>query len=373
VSACIASPAEHRASPRSARPDKENVLRTAIPLLVVLSTLALPARGATLTLANGDLLHGEIVEQTEASLVLEHPQLGLLEITRSALGKAAPPSRPAETKCEASPAQATGPAPASGVAEPQMPPRPRDDADPDEEGAGEGEESGLFGTRLLRGWTSRFGAGITGSAGGFEDTKLNLLFNTRIRDEKRRWEFDSAYFFNVTPKRENQTSTISKNQAFVSLRRDWLFPDAERWRKWFAFAQTRWDFDEFQPWEHRIAVNGGPGYHLIDTEKWQLKLRLGVGGSASFGGFDDVIPELMGGFDLKWTPHAVHAFSTRNELYFDMLGPGRWRTVQSFAWDIDISGGWGLGFRLAALYKFDTESTGRANDLTYLSSLTYDF
>jgi Protein of unknown function, DUF481 len=199
-----------------------------------------------------------------------------------------------------------------------------------------------------------------------------VLFKTGTADERRRWIFDSSYFLNVTPGRDQENERVSKNQALVLLRRDALAL-VEDWPKLFLFTQGRYQFDEFQPWEHRASAHLGPGCPVIDGKAWKLILRLGFGGSYAWGEVGRLQPEGLAAFDVEWRVNSWNSVSWRNEIILDLADTGTTRTIQSFDWSIDLSEGAGLGFKLGLLYKYDTQSEGKANDLIYLGSLTYDF
>jgi len=51
-----------------------------ISVVVCLSALPLSAAADTVELTNGDLLHGTITEQTDQTVVIEHPVLGRVEL-----------------------------------------------------------------------------------------------------------------------------------------------------------------------------------------------------------------------------------------------------------------------------------------------------
>lgn len=318
-----------------------------------------PAAADTIRLANGNEITGEIVDSDEGRVVFDHPQLGTLEIARAGIAQV---RRAEDAGSEA----------ASASADPsEIEYQEREDGDDSEEE--EQQHDGLFGTRILEGWDSSIGIGLTGSAGGFEDTKLSVLAATSIENERRIWSFDSAYFFNVTPKRDGQDEKVSKNQGWVQLRRAWLFADSEHFKKWFVLAQSRYDVDRFQPWRHRIGAHAGPGYNLVDSRKWQVRPMLGFGASYDFGTIDGASPELMLGFDVEWNPTSWNSVTFNNQLFVDVTDKTNHRTNQTLDWRIDVSRGLGLGLRLSALYKFDSESEGKANDLTYLTALDYTF
>ena len=319
----------------------------------------------SVTLRNGDVLHGELIEKKGDTLIFQHPQLGRLTID---LAKTGVPDREAgETETIAG---------SSG----QLPESPEAKAEEErlrtEEGAFDGllkPKPGLFGTRFLRGWKNTFGVGLTGSEGGFEDTKLSLAFRTEIEDRKRSWDFDSAYFLNLSPQARDQGSQITKDQAFAQLRRRWYFPDTQLWTRFFAVARTRYDFDQFQPWKHRIAASAGPGLFLLRTERWQLPINVGLGFSSTFGRVNRTAPEATFGVDFDWRLTSWAKLRNSNQFFWNLLRTEEFRTVQSIGINFEPEKFAGVGFGVSFLYRFDTESRGRENDLTYVSSLTYGF
>lgn len=345
---------------------------------IVCAPLAV-ASAETITLTNGDRLNGELVERTDTRIVFLHPQLGRLEL-RSGQVLALRPSEPVPTA-------GAGGLPNAPAAEESAEGRSGEQQAPGEEAPEEEQgtsakgrwswfdpKSGLFGTPILRGWDNRLGLGLSGSQGGFEDTKLNVIFRTGTRDERRAWIFDGSYFLNVTPPQtDDQDQRVSKNQALVLLRRDWLRTPLEGWPRLFAFAQGRYQYDQFQPWLHRPAGHAGPGYRLVDNERWRLPVRLGLGVSHAFGQTDRTQFEGMLGFDVELRLNHWNTVTWRNEFVLDLLDARNFRNIESLDWYVDLSEGAGLGFKIGLLYKYDTESVGKVNDLTYLGSLTYDF
>ena len=319
---------------------------------MISSLLESPARALdSITLENGDVLTGEIVERADEYVVLDHPQLGPLKI-------------PVE--------ETLTPGRGSGVtqlmAESTMPVK---QARTDEESEAPAR-GGLFGTRILRGWDSNFGAGLSGSLGGLDDTKLNLSFKTEIEDPRRQWDFDSAYFLNLTPKGEDDAD-ITKDQGFAQLRRNWFFPDSKRWKRTFVVVRIRYDYNQFQPWQHRLAASGGPGYFFLRSDTWQLSANAGVGFSSTFSEQTDTNPEATVGFDLTWNQNSWSRLTTSNQFFLDLSDTDKYRTVQSMFYEIDPGKTGGVGFSFGLLYQHDTESEGKENDLTYLASLTYGF
>ena len=127
--------------------------RPRFPVLAVLLIL-LPAHGWTATetfdLANGDKVSGEVVARTADEIVIEHPALGRITVPVESL---APPPDPTP---------------------------------------------GLFGTRLLRGWTKAFDLGISGSQGNTDENAVRLGLRLRELTDDRRWKVNGAYKISTT-------------------------------------------------------------------------------------------------------------------------------------------------------------------------------
>jgi hypothetical protein len=325
------------------------------PLVLVFSLFFVSAGPAlaldAITLKNGDVIHGEVVERGRGQVVIEHPQLGRLTLDVDETEISDRDKDMTETVADS-----------GGVA-------------PGEAQQGRSRASrGLFGTKILRGWKNTFGAGLTGSEGGFEDTKLSISFKTEIEDRKRRWDFDAVYFLNLSPQdEESKDQTITKDQGFVQLRRKWFFPDSERWKRSFVVARTRYDYDQFQQWKHRIAASTGPGYFLLRNDRWELPINVGLGFSSIFGDLDDTAPEATLGFDVSWRVTNWASLNTSNQIFLDLQDTDQFRTVQDLRINIEPKEFAGVGFGFGILYRFDSQSDGRENDVTYVSSLTYGF
>jgi RNase P/RNase MRP subunit p29 len=87
------------------------------------------------------------------------------------------------------------------------------------------------------------------------------------------------------------------NKLTVGLGRDWIYPESV----WFWFALGRFDYDEFESWKQRANAQTGPGYHLIESEDMTLDMRLGLGARREWGS-ENNNPKLeaLTGADFQW-------------------------------------------------------------------------
>lgn len=210
-------------------------------------------------LADGDVLHGTVVEQTEDHVVLEHRVLGRLTIPRDEIVSLVVGAPPAAT-----PGDRGMPLEAGGKE-----PKPKED----------------------KGWKVHVDLALFASAGKSDEQTLRLGGEVNRDTVDRRFELDIAYYLAVT-EGEKTDSELS-----TGVRHDWLIPDS----RWFYFAQGRYDYDEFESWEHRVAAHVGPGYNLIERDALKLNVRAGMGTRREVGSEnDDWKPEAIVGGNLKW-------------------------------------------------------------------------
>ncbi len=304
-----------------------------VSFVASLTLAAISADADKVRLKNGDVVTGEIVETTDTGVVLEHAVLGRVQIAADQIdarvdGDAALPAPPA----------------------PPAPVRP-----------------GIAGTSLLRGWTKQAQLGVTGSSGNSDNQDFLAGLRGGFADDNKRWNFDSAYF------RSSSNGTETKNQAYAMLLRDFLFTG----EKYFAFASGRYDYDQFQSWDHRLSVAGGAGYSFIDREKFDLRGRVGFGGSKTFGapGDDKWVPEAVLGIETEWLPADGQKVTAFNTIYPSLSDTGEFRNLSGVDWSLAISTALGLSLNLGVQNEYESKVDPgiEKNDLLYRAALLYDF
>ena len=282
-----------------------------------LALLAAAAAGAeTIELANGDEIECRVVEETDQKVVIQHEVLGRIELRRDQLASQ--------------------------------------------------ETPGLFGTSFLRGWERTLQLGVNGQDGNSETLKVNGGLRLFHESDYDRWLIEGGY--NLS-RDEGETSS---NNAFAQLVKDWLHPD----RRWFPYAETRWDYDQFQAWDHRLSAGAGIGYSLFESERFELLGRLGAGASRTFGSDDDEItPELLLGLEGTWHVSERQRLSFYTKLYPDLGETGEYRNLSGAAWIVDVSRRDGLALKLGVDNRYESRALDdrKKNDLKYYGALLYDF
>jgi putative salt-induced outer membrane protein YdiY len=292
------------------------------------------AAAETLILANGDKITADIVEETDAGIVVEHPDFGRMEIP-------------------------------AGAYEIELP-KPIN--------------PGLFGTAFLRGWDRQVGFGFNGAQGNSQGASVNAALNLSGEGEHYRGKFGAGYFFGK--QRNNDTGATEKNtnSAFVDYRHDFLyFGDAPI----FPWANLRYDYDEFQDFVNRLTGQGGLGWEILKKEKVDLNFELGAGFNRSWGDVDDTIPEGVAGLRFVWRVIEGQKFTANVTYYPDLMEFSSYRVLADGAYEISLGFIDGLGLKFGVQDEYRSKVTpppgaGAAfpnanNNLKYYGNLTYSF
>jgi putative salt-induced outer membrane protein YdiY len=301
-------------------------------LLLLLVVCAAPgvAGADSVALDNGDVLQGTVVSQDADRIVLDHPVLGRLDV---------PAARVRAT--------ARGDEPLPAPPEPHRP--------------------GLLGTGWLRGWDRSLELGVSGAEGNTDNFDLVGALRADYEDGDYRWDFSARYFYSTA---DNEAT---KNQGRAKIVRDWLFPG----HRWFAYAQGRYDYDQFEAWDHRVSLGAGPGYDILQREELKLRARTGLFVTRTFGspGRDEIAPEAAFGGEVIWKPGGRHELSAATMLFADLRDTGELRNVTSAAWKILVAEEQGLSVQIGIdnEWESDVRRTEDENDLTYYGSVVLDF
>ncbi len=303
-------------------PISGNPLRSLLSALCLFTaTLALGTEGAAekVTLSNGDVLNGEVVERSASGVVLVHPQLGRIEVPQTALAPDAPP------------------------------------------------DPGAFGSGLLVGWKRQLGFGLVGEEGNTDSQDLSADLRMSFADDHKRWAIRGDY------QREEDDNEKNENQSKLSVRRDWLTPGS----RMFYLAAGRYERDSFEQWRQRYGVGAGVGYQFIDTDDWSIRGTAGLTFTRTSGNGSehDVTPEALFGLEASWQMNEHNRFSLENSFYPSLDVLGDYRNLTEAAWTIDPGDTipWEIEFSIANEYESDAENPVKNNDFDYAIKLLWDF
>jgi putative salt-induced outer membrane protein YdiY len=217
------------------------------------------------------------------------------------------------------------------------------------------------------GWKGSVEAGVNGSAGNSES--LNLRAGLKAA---RKLELTDTTL-SMTYSRASTDSEVKENRLEASARNDWLFPGAMRWR---YFAMARYEYDDFQEWQHRATVGNGLGYALIDDERTLLLPRLGIGAFREIGGGDNRIhPEGIVGVDLAVQMTERQKLTLTAEYLPDLLEFPGYKARAAGAWEVLVDPESSLSLKIGVEDRYDS-SPGlgvKRNDLDYFLLLALTF
>jgi putative salt-induced outer membrane protein YdiY len=237
---------------------------------------------------------------------------------------------------------------------------------PPERGEGDAPEAAAPAS-FWEGWTGSADLGLNGSAGNA--SSLNLRASLGL-ERKLELEHTTLSF---TYSRASADEEVTANRAEVAARQDWLFADAPRWR---YFLTGRYEYDDFQDWQHRVTVGNGLGYSLVKTDATELVGRFGVGAFREIGGSDNRIhPEGIVGLDLttKLTERQKLTFTA--EYLPDLLDFPGYKARAAAGWEILVDPQSQLVLKLGAEDRYDSTpgEDKHRNDVDYFLTLGVKF
>ncbi len=215
-------------------------------------------------------------------------------------------------------------------------------------------------------WKFRAELGVNGSSGNTRTQDLRAAIGALLETPSERWKFDGVY------NRSKTDGEVTKKNWYLQGLHDWLFKDSP----WLLFAQARYDWDDFQPWDSRISAGVGIGYTLIKNDDTQLRLRAGFFETRENGGPNDGEwrPEGMLGADASHKLSKSQTLEGAITWYPDLQEAGEYRILASAAWSIKLTDN-GLSLKAGVEEEYDThrESPFERADVKYFAALLYEF
>ncbi len=306
-------------------------------------------------LITGEVLRGEIIQSTADRLVLDHPILGRLEIPRNAVEHVddLPP-----VSAESPPTAPTDEAKDDGPPEskPVPPTTPKASSNPR--------------------WNSKLELGFVAHEGNTEDANVLLALNS-VRDRGYdKYTFDSRYSLRTS------RGDRSENKLTAGLLTEWPIPPS----RWSYFAQTRYDFDEFQSWETRLTGGGGVGYHLININDFDsngnaidifdLHARAGIGLRREFGSMNERIqPEGILGGNLVWQVTKHQRLAASSTFFPNLEENGEFRVVTNAEWVLSLNTFESLSLKLGLAHEHQsvTDPGIEHDDISIYGAFVLDF
>lgn len=298
-------------------------------------------------LAGGDIITGEILSESQQTIVFQHPDLGRLELSRPTVAAlfhdVDMPAQPATEESDHTSARSRDVASA----------RPR-------------TAMAVLQDEPVKEWTSRLELGGSASTGNSETQSFFSKFTANRENDRTRTLFDAAFFYG------GQNNMTTETKFTTGLRNDWLQNDSP----WFYFAEGRYDFDDFQDWDHRVSLGGGFGYEAIRNDEHTVLLRGGLGAVKEFGSMDDDIkPEAILGADWNWTISDLQSLTANTSIYPDLEETGEFRSLSEAAWRMKLDNAENIAISVGLRHEYQSlvAPGTKEHDIKLTGGLVIDF
>ncbi|MET0005679.1 MAG: DUF481 domain-containing protein [Candidatus Thiodiazotropha sp.] len=194
-------------------------------------------------------------------------------------------------------------------------------------------------------WKHEVEAGINGATGNSESINVHAGYSGGYKNANHAWKLVTAY------DKAKSDGEDSRNQFFADLLKDWYWHDSA----WFAFAQGRYDWDEFKDWDYRLSGSGGVGYVFIHDDAWHLIGRAGLGGNKTYGGIDEEFTqEATLGLEAAWTISERESVDFKTTFYPSLEEHGEYRNITAFNWKMVMSEQGTLAMKIGLINEYDS-------------------
>ncbi|MEO1584789.1 MAG: DUF481 domain-containing protein [Planctomycetota bacterium] len=218
---------------------------------------------------------------------------------------------------------------------------------------------------FFSGWAGSVSIGLYGTEGNSDE------FDVRAEADGERDTDEIRTTFLTTYNYSNNNNGVSENEARLEARNDWKFEDP----RYFAFAEGQFDYDEFQDWDTRVSVFGGPGYVWVDTDKQRFMTRIGAGATREIGGQDNAWRAeglLAAEYRRQLTERQL--FNASAEAYPDLGDSRNWRVQSRATWEVLVDPEVNLTLQIGIENDYDTDPNGaQRSDTDYFILLSWTY
>jgi hypothetical protein len=276
-------------------------------------------------LSTGEVLTVEVIEQTDETIRFVHPVLGEFTVPRANVTILPPEDAavtPEEAQAKAAAEAAAGAAEqAAGAGTPSVPESPA--TAPAETQPTTQPTTAPVPLPPPKEWKFTLVLGGALADGNTETGSITSTFTILRERPLDRMLMDAGYFYG------SANGDTTENHFTAGIRHDWLNPGS----KWFLFGDARYDYDQFQSWDHRFQTHGGVGYRLIEPPKWKINLLMGAGVIKEFGSDnEDWRPEALLGIEGEWQIADYHRIVFASTFFPDLGDWGEYRVSSSAGW-----------------------------------------
>ena len=207
-------------------------------------------------------------------------------------------------------------------------------------------------------WDGSFEVGINGSEGNSKNFNMRTGFTLGRKTDL------SEVGLNLTYAKASANRIETQNFGQLNLNVDRLFKEGSPWS---FYTNTYLLYDEFRPFDLRLAINTGIGYKWIDTDKTLFRSRFGGGVSREFGGPNNQwTPEANFGLDFNHQLTERQKFSAVVDYYPAWNDFMDYRLVSNLSYELLLDEANNLSLKLSLLDNYDsTPGTSQPNDINY--------
>jgi putative salt-induced outer membrane protein YdiY len=198
-------------------------------------------------------------------------------------------------------------------------------------------------------WDMGLNFGINGSEG--QNRSQSIQAGAYVKRDAELWTLDSKISYNLT----SANSIETQNNAMLDARVDRKLNKSA----WSLFVLNQTQYDEFQPFDLRVAINSGVGYKWVDTENFNLLGRFGGGASREFGGPDDEwAAEALFGLDYEYLISDKQRLTAKVDYFPEWQDFGNYRVVSDVGWEIDLDKPKNMSLRVTVNDRYDSTPNG---------------
>jgi putative salt-induced outer membrane protein YdiY len=221
-------------------------------------------------------------------------------------------------------------------------------------------------TSWAKGWDWTASVGFNGASGNNENFSARATLGGERITSKYETSLSMSYIYSTS----DGTQNTSRGEA--NFRNNWITEG-----KWGYFAEGKYEFDEFQAWDHRLSGAGGVTYKLYSNDKHTLVARAGLGGSYEMGGDanEEFVPEGLIGLDWVYQISESSTLKADTTYYasFEDFGEFRWNNNVRLEVVMDDETGLTLNTGLEHRHDSDPGSGFQNNDVDYYMGLGWKF
>lgn len=206
-------------------------------------------------------------------------------------------------------------------------------------------------------WTASLEVGINGTEGNSQ----TLSFQSG--GEFARKTDISNLSMDVTYARTQANSVETQNYGLFNARHDYTLGES----RWSWFTALNLQYDEFQAFDLRLALNSGLGYSFIKNDITTFTGRFGAGTSREFGGPDERwVPEAVFGADYEHQLTKRQKFKATVDYFPEWSDFSNYRVTTTAGWEVLLDEETNLSLKLGVTDRYDSTPNGaKPNDFNY--------